>query len=501
MLGNGNGIQKAMTWLAAMFLLTAAALALGTATASATALPAYASVTYRVSSGAAWTTISFVDASVVDANVTSSSTAAKTEIGSNGISVIDREPSLRDGSNTLPTAQTTVNLVYSFTPGQPVTFQVCKGDAGAVSVTLSRNEDQDTTQLASLTDSNSGQGNASDGCQNESSTQLDQATVTGPGIWPAPVDPNRHVLALYYPWYDATTFQTGSWAETPNAPSDTSDPASVGAQIDEARAQHIDGFVVSYDGNRVYAQRLSIVTQQADSRPGFYVAPLLEMNQLVNDYTWLTRVAGIASAIGDAVSRTSGPSQLQVNGRPVVFVFAADDLSVNQWKAVRAKLGVTPFFVADTTNSAYGFDGLYNYTSNFAADDQIAGLDQGYEQAARWDPAVNSGQQRLWVAPVSPGEDSCVSDPPDDQFYVDREAGARYDYAWQAALASEPEWVLISTWNEWFEDTSIAPGSLNGTRALDETGPYAASFETDPTQLPATSYTPPDNANASQACP
>lgn len=466
-------------------------------------LPVYASLTYKVTSGAAWATIALVGGTVVDAHVTSASTDAETGIGSHGIEVSDRDPSFRDGSNILPPAQTVVNVVYSFSPGEVVTFQICKSDLGSVSATITRDQGPDHTQLASLTDSASRAGLAADGCENESRRQLDQAALSGPAPWPVPIDPHRHVLAVYYPWYSPATFQTGTWAETPEAPFDTSDPASVGAQIDEARSEHIDGFVVSYDGDPTYAQRLSTVTQEAASRPGFYVASMLEMNQLVTRYPSAGLSTGIDSAIKDAIARTDGPNQLQVDGRPVVFVFAAQDLSPTLWKVVRLGLGENPFFIADSTSSAYGFNGLFDYTVSFAADNQVAALDQSFEKTARWDPAVNSGAgpQRLWVAPVSPGENSCVSPPPDDDVYADREKGARYAYTWQAAIASEPEWVLVSTWNEWYEDTAVAPGSVNGSRALDETGPQAEAFETDPTELPASAFSPPGSGNSSHSCP
>ncbi len=482
-----------------MALLLPAA-ALSALSGRAAPLPVYSSVTLEVSTGSDWTTVGLVGGDVVDANVTSRSFDARPSLGSSGIGLGDDHPSSRSGANTLPPAQVTVNLVYSVLPGQGVMFQICKGDLGTVNATVTHNQGQDHTPVASLHDASSGQDQSSNGCQNGTSVPITQQALTGTGSWPAPIDTHRHVLAIYYPWYDASSFRTGTWAEIPRRPFDTSNAANIRAQIDEARASHVDGFVVSYDGNRTYAQRLAMVAREAATRPGFYVAPMLEMNQLATRSVPTKLVPEIARQIEAAVAETAGPSQLQVAGRPVVFVFASGDLSPATWKQVFLRLKPQPFFVADARSPAYGFQGLFDYTSNFASDDQMADLARGFEKLARWDPAVNGGSQRLWVAAVSPGENGCVS-PVSDRVHVGREAGARYAYAWQAAMTSEPEWVLISTWNEWYEDTAIAPGSRNGLRALRQTRMFARDFEMHPAVLPASTYPPPASGNTNQACP
>jgi len=45
-------------------------------------------------------------------------------------------------------------------------------------------------------------------------------------------------------------------------------------------------------------------------------------------------------------------------------------------------------------------------------------------------------------------------------FVVSRERGTHrtYDLLWRAALGSAPDWVLITSFNEWHEGTEIEPG-------------------------------------------
>jgi len=38
---------------------------------------------------------------------------------------------------------------------------------------------------------------------------------------------------------------------------------------------------------------------------------------------------------------------------------------------------------------------------------------------------------------------------------VDRQGGRRYDDTWAAALSGAPDWVVVTSWNEWFEGTSV----------------------------------------------
>ena len=54
--------------------------------------------------------------------------------------------------------------------------------------------------------------------------------------------------------------------------------------------------------------------------------------------------------------------------------------------------------------------------------------------------------------------------------------GERYAATWDAALAAQPDWVLITSWNEWFEGTSVEPSVEYGDLALQQTAAQAARF-------------------------
>jgi len=59
----------------------------------------------------------------------------------------------------------------------------------------------------------------------------------------------------------------------------------------------------------------------------------------------------------------------------------------------------------------------------------------------------------------------------------DRLDGAYYRRTWEAALASDPDWILITTWNEWWETTHIEPSQAFGALYLELTREYAARWK------------------------
>jgi hypothetical protein len=74
-------------------------------------------------------------------------------------------------------------------------------------------------------------------------------------------------------------------------------------------------------------------------------------------------------------------------------------------------------------------------------------------------------QGKLYAATVSPGFNNERSFPGQLPI-IKRRGGRRYAGTWRAALAGEPDWILITSWNEWYEETAIQPGEKTGGSAL-----------------------------------
>jgi len=61
--------------------------------------------------------------------------------------------------------------------------------------------------------------------------------------------------------------------------------------------------------------------------------------------------------------------------------------------------------------------------------------------------------------------------------YVDRAGGQVYDDQWRAAVTTAADWVIITTWNEFWENTEIEPSVRYWTRFLDLTREWSARFK------------------------
>jgi hypothetical protein len=164
----------------------------------------------------------------------------------------------------------------------------------------------------------------------------------------------------------------------------------------------------------------------------------------------------------------SHPAYLRVDGRPVVFIYAWGFAGDATWRAVLDRLrasGRNPFVLADTTEPASlaGADGAFTYAGNLFAEDialfsgRLAVASRSYHHLG-----AGYGPPRLALATVSPGYDETRLDNRPLARVVDRQGGAFYDAQWRAALESGADWVLITSWNEWWENTHVEASQRHG---------------------------------------
>lgn len=142
--------------------------------------------------------------------------------------------------------------------------------------------------------------------------------------------------------------------------------------------------------------------------------------------------------------------------------------------------GQNPFIVADTIDASEQAraDAISPYANNlFAAD--IESFTRRLVLGGRIYNLLGAayGPPRISMATVSPGYDERYIRGRTTQLVVDREGGAFYERQWEAAIDARPDWVVITTWNEWWENSEIEASQRYGEQYPSRTKIWADAFK------------------------
>ena len=82
---------------------------------------------------------------------------------------------------------------------------------------------------------------------------------------------------------------------------------------------------------------------------------------------------------------------------------------------------------------------------------------------------------KFFCATVLPGyNDKKIRSP---GAYLSRNNGSTYRYTWDAAIASNPDCILITSFNEWWEGTEIEPSINYSTLFINLTREYVERYQ------------------------
>ena len=314
-------------------------------------------------------------------------------------------------------------------------------------------------------------------------------------------DPSKLVLAFYYTWYDANTWIPEKVNDMPLEPYASTDRAVMARHIEQAKSAGIDAFVASWYGPQV---------ENNQTEPNF--AALLDVAQergfkMAADFEtaspFISGQAGIVAALRHLLDvHAPKEAYLKVDGRPVIFFWAIDRVplaegqasALDAWRAIRQQVDPdhTSLWIAEGVDIAYQevFDGHHLYNVAWASNVGRSLADWG-NRVRNW--STSHGQPRIWVATVMPGWNDLKTGR-SSAYVREREDGAFYRACWDGAIATQPEWIIITSFNEWIENSYIEPGVAYGSAYLDLTkewsdrfkaGAPAAVSTTEPTAEPA----------------
>jgi hypothetical protein len=90
--------------------------------------------------------------------------------------------------------------------------------------------------------------------------------------------------------------------------------------------------------------------------------------------------------------------------------------------------------------------------------------------------AAAAGPSKISTVTVIPGYDDSKLGRPPPRPVTQRWGGETYRVLWQEAVAAAPDYVLITSWNEWHEGSEIEPSVEYGSVMLNDTAAFAREF-------------------------
>ncbi len=289
--------------------------------------------------------------------------------------------------------------------------------------------------------------------------------------------PERLVLAFYYTWFDENSWGANKVPDVPSATYVSRDRGVMGRHIDQAKGAGIDAFVVSWLGPRVeYNQtetNFRAMLDEAAAR-GFRLAVDFEVTS-----QFLGSAGEVQSALATLLAtHAQHPAYLRSDGKPVIFFWRQQRFSTDTWAAIRAAVdpGHNSIWIEEgiDVSPLSVFDGHHLYSVTWANRTDMSYTANKFARLVRAKAAA-LGAPKVYVATVMPGYDDRKTGR-GSAFAVGREDGAYYVRSWQAAIGSSPDWIVITSFNEWPEGTYIEPSRAFGNQYLDLTAQWAAAF-------------------------
>ena len=308
------------------------------------------------------------------------------------------------------------------------------------------------------------------------------------------------ILAFYYGWYGNPQI-SGEWRHWKNVDPvnkrvenvtdfpaygtyDSHDPAVVDRQAGAARGAGLTGFIASWWGHDSFEDRGMPLLLVTAGKHNLSVSAYYE--KIAGD----DAASRIKAAVGDInyllTQYGTDKAWLRAGGKPVLFVYhrALDELSLADWREVIVQVGRDKpggvVLVADSLDRGFvsTFDGASTYNITGQTQHKSPPEIRAWAHAAYPKMVAAAGSGKISTVTIIPGYDDRNTGRKPPRPVTDRWGGETYRVLWQEAIVAAPDYVLITSWNEWHEGSEIEPSVEYGSRILDDTAPFSREFFT-----------------------
>ena len=308
----------------------------------------------------------------------------------------------------------------------------------------------------------------------------------------------REALAFYYGWY-GNPEASQRWYHWNNVdPSrkhidesthypalgayDSHDPKVIETHFREAKQAGLTGFIVSWWAKADFHDQGIPLMLAAAGKYGMKITVYYEtvpprdkptVEGAVDDLTYLVEKYG------------SHPAWLKVQNKPAIFVYgrAIGQLKLDGWanviSAFNAKNPHGAVFIGDqiSPRAAAIFDGIHTYNPTGSTKGKSPDEIRSWAKTTFPEWVKTAGPERIACITIIPGYDDSVQpsrQPP--RPVTDRHNGETYRVMWHEAIAANPDWILVTSWNEWHEGSEIEPSREYGERLLEITAEFSKRF-------------------------
>lgn len=307
----------------------------------------------------------------------------------------------------------------------------------------------------------------------------------------------RMIWAFYYLWY-REEWTEAELLDNPVLGKYTSYNETVMENhIDWAKAAGIDGFIVSWWGPGSYTdenlQKFLQIAERKNFKVQIYFESVifkaevwtpdtLDRDQIYEYLKYLLTNYG------------NHPALFKVKNRLVIPIYLTFLKPAIWWQGIFDQLraeGLDACFLADykdewtNLSSLRVFDGIHTYNplNIIWEPEQLNTILRNSYQAtgrcAKYYPLLdNAAKSKVWIPAVLPGYYDRTLSGRKSPILPRGEQGALYSAMFDVAIDSNPDWIFITSWNEWWEHSYIEPSTRYGNLFLEITRRYAVNWKT-----------------------